>query len=108
MAVVVGCRTWGGTVGMEEDTELIDGLTPSRFMERMYTRVGDAVQRAETNYITESAALSDARALQDATSGVSLDEEAADLLQWQAAYQAAARVITASNELMSELMNMAR
>jgi flagellar hook-associated protein 1 FlgK len=91
-----------------QDTELIDGLTPSRFMERMYTRVGDAVQRAETNYITESAALSDARALQDATSGVSLDEEAADLLQWQAAYQAAARVITASNELMSELMNMAR
>lgn len=91
-----------------QDTGLVDGMTPARFMERMYTRVGDAVQSAETAYITESAALSDAQALQDATSGVSLDEEAASLLEWQAAYQASARVITASNELMGELMNMTR
>jgi flagellar hook-associated protein 1 FlgK len=39
-------------------------------------------------------------------SGVDLDEEAADLLAWQAAYQAAARVVTATNEMLGELMNI--
>jgi flagellar hook-associated protein 1 FlgK len=39
-------------------------------------------------------------------SGVSLDEETVNLLQEQSAYQAAARVITTVNTLMTDLMNL--
>lgn len=86
--------------------DIIGGATPEGYLAEMYTRLGDAVIRAEARYSTETAALADAESLRVATSGVDLDEEAADLLRWQAAYQAAARVITTSNELLSELMNI--
>ena len=41
----------------------------------------------------------------DAVSGVSLDEEAANLVKYQRAYQAAARVITATDEMLNTLIN---
>jgi flagellar hook-associated protein 1 FlgK len=68
--------------------------------------VGSAVASAELRYETDSASLEDAAALMASISGVDLDEEAADLLTWQAAYQAAARVVTATNEMLGELMNI--
>jgi flagellar hook-associated protein 1 FlgK len=39
------------------------------------------------------------------TSGVSLDEEATDMIRFQHAYQAAARVITTMDEMLSTLIN---
>jgi flagellar hook-associated protein 1 FlgK len=39
------------------------------------------------------------------TSGVSLDEEATDMIKFQHAYQAAARVITAMDEMLNTLIN---
>jgi len=87
---------------------VIDGETPEGFMAKLYTTIGDAVNRAEVNYVTETAALEDAESLRMSISGVDLDEEAASLLEWQAAYQAAARVVTTSNELLNELMNIVR
>ena len=45
-------------------------------------------------------------AQRDALSGVSLDEEAADLLRYQRAYQAAARLIAATDEMLMTVMNL--
>ena len=39
------------------------------------------------------------------TSGVSLDEEATDMIRFQHAYQAAARVITTMDEMLNTLIN---
>ena len=87
---------------------LVNGDTPEDFISQVYTDLGDAVRKAELAYTTDQAALQDAQSLREAASGVDLDEEAANLIAWQAAYQAAARVITASNDMLGELMNMAR
>ncbi|MBU0967427.1 MAG: flagellar hook-associated protein FlgK [Proteobacteria bacterium] len=43
-------------------------------------------------------------AMKDATSGVSLDEEMADLIRFQQAYSAAAKLITSSDEMMQTLL----
>jgi flagellar hook-associated protein 1 FlgK len=43
--------------------------------------------------------------LRDSTSGVSLDEEMANLIRFQHAYSAAAKLITASDELLTTLLN---
>lgn len=43
-------------------------------------------------------------AMKDATSGVSLDEEMADLIKYQQAYSAAAKLITSSDEMMQTLL----
>ena len=39
-----------------------------------------------------------------ATAGVNLDEEAADLLKWQRAYQAAAQTIVVADTLFQSLL----
>ncbi len=44
--------------------------------------------------------------LRDSVSGVSLEEEAMDLLRFQDAYQAAARVMRTANEMLDELMQI--
>lgn len=48
--------------------------------------------------------LQGALSLRDSISGVSLEEEALDLMRFQDAYQAAARVLTTANEMLDELM----
>jgi flagellar hook-associated protein 1 len=46
------------------------------------------------------------QAQRDALSGVSLDEEAIELLKYQRAYQGAARVVSITDELMQTILNM--
>lgn len=45
---------------------------------------------------------------QQATSGVNLDEEAAKLLRYQQAYQAASKMISVAQQLFDEILNIAR
>ncbi len=45
-------------------------------------------------------------AQRDAVSGVSLDEEAISLMRYQRAFQAASRVISATDEMLQQLLNM--
>jgi flagellar hook-associated protein 1 FlgK len=44
----------------------------------------------------------------DSISGVSLDEEMANLMKFQQAFQAASRLFTVADEMLQELMNMVR
>ena len=44
--------------------------------------------------------------LRDSVSGVNMEEEALDLLRFQDAYQAAARVFTTTNAMLDELMQL--
>ena len=50
-------------------------------------------------------ALDAATALQQSQTGVDLDEETANLLTYQHAYQGAARVLTAIDEMLDVLIN---
>ena len=59
-----------------------------------------AVRRAETQSIVASSAIDDA----SSASGVSLDEEMVNLVQAQRGYEAAARVLTAVDELLGVLL----
>ena len=45
------------------------------------------------------------QARRESISGVSLDEEAADVMRFQQAYSASARVITAIDEMLDQLIN---
>jgi flagellar hook-associated protein 1 FlgK len=74
----------------------------------VYASVGRAVNSAEMDNQTSLATLDDLSSLRDAVSGVDLDKEAADLLGWQASYQAASRVVTTTNQMLNELMEIVR
>lgn len=65
-------------------------------------------QQAASNADTEGALLQQARASLNGSQGVNLDEEAANLLRYQQAYQAAAQVIAVADEVFQTLLNATR
>ncbi|HEX8941064.1 MAG TPA: flagellar hook-associated protein FlgK [Candidatus Limnocylindrales bacterium] len=68
-------------------------------------RVGSDTRQAADMATNQGLVVDHLQQLQQSTSGVSLDEEAADMIRFQHAYQAAARVITAMDEMLDQLVN---
>ena len=67
--------------------------------------VGTKTQAAQTDATTHQSLLDQATSMQQSISGVNLDEEAANLLKYQQAYQASAKVIATANSLFQTLIN---
>jgi flagellar hook-associated protein 1 FlgK len=69
-----------------------------------------AVQSRQAGAIagTEDALLSQAISARDSIQGVNLDEEAANLIRYQQAYQAAAQVIAVADEVFQTLLAATR
>jgi len=70
--------------------------------------VGTKTNQAASNASVQSHLLSQAEAAKSEVSGVNLDEEAADLVRFQQAYQAAAQVISVANTLFDSLLSAVR
>ena len=62
-------------------------------------------RQAQSAADTESALLEQAISARDSAQGVNLDEEAANLIRFQQAYQAAAQVIAVADEVFQTLIN---
>ncbi|PLW68283.1 flagellar hook-associated protein FlgK [Pseudohalioglobus lutimaris] len=75
---------------------------------RMVTDVAVRTSQAETGMASESVLLEQAIADRDSVAGVNLDEEAANLIRYQQAYQAAAQVISVADQLFQTLLNATR
>jgi flagellar hook-associated protein 1 FlgK len=79
--------------------------TAADFYAALIGRIGADSRSAQGIADGQSAVVDYLRNRREAVSGVSLDEEAADLIRFQHAYAAAARVITAVDELLDTLIN---
>ncbi len=93
-------------LGVMDTAALVDGLPPGDFLASLTNRVGSEVAAAEIDADSDFTALADLDALQLGLSGVDLDEEAAQLVVWQAAYQAAAQIVTATQESLDALFRI--
>ncbi len=71
-------------------------------------RIGSVTHSAEIDRDAQESLLIQAQESRDKVSGVNLDEEAADLIKYQQAYAAAARVITTAHTLFETLINSTR
>jgi len=69
-------------------------------------QVGQDVRSASQNLSYHKAVVSQLQNFRDSISGVSLDEEMANLIQYQHAYAASARMITTVNQMMQDLVTM--
>jgi flagellar hook-associated protein 1 len=67
--------------------------------------VGVVTQQAKINYDVEKTLLDHSIADRESLSGVNLDEEAADLIRFQQAYQALSRIIQTSQTLFESLLS---
>jgi flagellar hook-associated protein 1 FlgK len=91
-----------------EDQALHAGATRTtgEALADIYAQVGRDIQSAELDQGVFELELDDILALRDSVSAVDLDEEAANLMAYQASYQAAARVLTATNDLLDVLIGI--
>ncbi|MFP4245216.1 MAG: flagellar basal body rod C-terminal domain-containing protein, partial [Ectothiorhodospira sp.] len=71
-------------------------------------KVGTQTRQAEVAADAQARLLEDAQAQRDSVSGVNLDEEAANLMRHQQAYQASAQVISITNTLFDTLIGAVR
>lgn len=71
----------------------------------LITGIGSQAQQINTAQSAQSAVNSQALTQVQSDTGVNLDEEAASLLQWQQAYQAAAQALTIGNSLFTTLID---
>ena len=81
--------------------------TPKQFLTEMYSDLSRKVANAESDYFRETTRMDDMFELRQSISGVDMDEEAMKLMEYQASYEAAARVLTVTNQLLGDLMNIA-
>lgn len=68
------------------------------------TQIGNVGSQAATNLTTQTSLNSQAVSAQQSVSGVNLDEEAANLVQYQQAYQASAQVISTAQAIFTSLL----
>ena len=83
---------------------LVDGATINDAYANLIADVGLRTQSAQDNATVSQAIEQDATTRQQSASGVNLDEEAANLLRFQQAYQASAKIIQASQTLFDALL----
>ena len=75
---------------------------------QLVSRVGSKTHELDVNREAQSILYEQAKAQREAVSGVNLDEEAADLVRYQQAYQANAKVIGAASEMFDTLIGVLR
>ena len=104
-----------GTVGSNGNADamyalssqnIVDGQTPNTYYSSMVFNVGNAVSNATASQTASGLVLQQLNDQNSAVSGVSLDEEAANMIQYQQAYAASAQVVTAINDMMYDVINM--
>jgi flagellar hook-associated protein 1 FlgK len=79
--------------------------TLQNFYGSMVAQVGVSSRQAEANLQVEASLLQQAEQYRENVSGVNLDEEAANMLRYQQAYQASAQIIKIANDVFTTLIN---
>ena len=85
--------------------EVLSGQTLGDAYAALVTGIGGRSQQAQIAAQTSQAVLTQAQNTQQSISGVNLDEQAADLVSYQQAYQASAQVIATAQALFQSLIN---
>jgi flagellar hook-associated protein 1 FlgK len=83
----------------------LSGKAADQAYNAFVTQIGGDVQAAQSAQQTSQSLLSAIGNQRESISGVSLDEEMTNLIQYQQAYQASARVMNAINETLNTLIN---
>ena len=86
---------------------IISGQSPTSFYSGIVSSVGNSTANANAEQSASAMALQQLNDQRAAVSGVSLDEEAANMLKFQQAYAASAQVVTTINDMMNAVINMA-
>jgi flagellar hook-associated protein 1 FlgK len=82
------------------------GMTIDNFYESLTSRVGQDVVDAQNSLDQQTSVMNQLEDQRNAVSGVSLDEEMLNLIKYEAAYNAAGRLVATVNTMMGNLINL--
>lgn len=85
---------------------IISGQTPTNYYSGIVFNVGNDASNASAEQTASAQVLQQLNDQRASVSGVSLDEEAANMVQYQDAYSASAQVITTINDMMYAVIQM--
>ncbi len=91
---------------VDATTYIIDGETFDDFYNSLVSDVGSSVQKATINFDHQSAMADQLDNYRESVSGVSLDEEMVNLVKFQHAYEAAAKLISTVDEMLETVISM--
>jgi flagellar hook-associated protein 1 len=97
-----------GLASPRNAADQIDGASYTQFYGGLASRAGSGVDEANGRLAVQQSAVAQAKNLRQQMSGVSLDEEATILIQFQRAYEANSRLIGVLNDLTEETLNILR
>lgn len=89
-----------------QNQNITGGETPLNFYSNTVAQLGTDIQQATTQSATQDVVVQQLQNQRASVSGVSLDEEAANLVQFQRAYQAAARIVNVIDTLTQTAINL--
>lgn len=89
-------------------SRLLDGATFTGFYAAMSADVGRVAGEARSAYDSSQALATQALQFREQIQGVSIDEEAIQLIEYQRSYQAAAQMVKTLNEMTETMINLIR
>jgi flagellar hook-associated protein 1 FlgK len=97
-----------GLLGDLQSKNILDGgsATYQSAYARLISDIGNKTREVQVNAQTSAAQLEQAQAAANNVSGVNLDEEAANLLKYQQAYQASAKVMQIADTIFNALLSI--
>lgn len=88
------------------NTPVVNGYTFAQAYGNIGGQVGTDLSTAQNSSTTDQALLSQAQTLRQQTSGVSLDQQAENLLDYQRSYDAISKMISVLNDLNLDVINI--
>ena len=89
-----------------DSADQVDGVSYSEFFGSMASQIGSALNNATNQQTVQQSAVAQAQNLRQQISGVSLDEEATILVQFQRAYDANSRLISVLDQITLDAINI--
>lgn len=89
-----------------QNQTIVNGQTPLNAYTNLVFQIGNDVSTAQSNQQSGSLVLQQLQNLQAGVSGVDVNEESANLIRFQSAYQASAQLSGIIDELMQTTINM--
>ena len=103
-----GDNTHANALVAIQNQAIIGGLTPVNYYSGLIFKVGSDISNAQTEEQSTNLILQQIQNLQGGVSGVDINEEAANLIRFQKAYQASAQVTSVINSLLETTINIVR
>lgn len=89
-----------------QNQNIVNGQTPLNYYSGLVFKIGNHVSNAQTQQQSGNLILQQIQNLQGGVSGVDINEEAANLVRFQNAYQASAQVSSIIDSLLQTTINM--